>query len=514
MKKAFSTICGSIYKLLSVLVFVMTFLTSVQAHSETRSLKLFYIHTNEKAEIVFKRDGRYDQAGLKKLNVFLRDWRRNEPTNMDPRLFDLIWSVYHASGSRAYINVVSAYRSPTTNNMLRSRSASSGVAKHSQHTLGHAMDFYLPDVNLAKLRAIGLKQQVGGVGYYPTSGSPFVHMDVGSVRHWPRMNRRELANLFPDGKTMHIPSDGKPFAGYAQAKAEWEARRGAPIMVASAGSEKKGFLSSLFGKKDNDTAPNVAVKVQPTAPQKIAPQDNKTTDNDVQQLLVSLPENDAPIPVTSPLYANALKPEEQTKADESEAKTPEVLAYANVPVPAFKPQSVSVEVNEEKANDAALSVPVPDQRPVITPPEDQVALAIANQPNIVAEDNKLNVPHDDLGALIEANDIIAVPDDDEDESDYADIDAEDYSNETVASINETKTAPKVDLPSSDDLAKVIAEDNKVTQIELAPEVELRQVPDLVFVSGLEKTKQQLPRYAQLSGKAITFHPIAKINETY
>ena len=71
----------------------------VQAESGNRSLKLYFVHTNEKAEIVFKRNGRYDQRGLEKLNVFLRDWRRNEPTHMDPRLFDLVWEVYQKVGA-------------------------------------------------------------------------------------------------------------------------------------------------------------------------------------------------------------------------------------------------------------------------------------------------------------------------------------------------------------------------------------------------------------------------------
>ena len=103
---------------------------------------------------------------------------------MDPRLLDLVWEAYRASGATDYIQVVCGYRSPATNSMLRSRSK--GVAEKSQHMLGKAMDFYIPGVPLKKLRDIGLKMQGGGVGYYPTSGSPFVHMDVGNVRHWPR----------------------------------------------------------------------------------------------------------------------------------------------------------------------------------------------------------------------------------------------------------------------------------------------------------------------------------------
>ncbi len=106
---------------------VVTALAPSQASAETRTLKLYYVHTGEKAEITFKRDGRFLPDGLKKLNVFLRDWRRNEPTKMDPRLFDLVWQVYRSTGSNQYITVVSAYRSPATNNMLRSKT--SGVAK-------------------------------------------------------------------------------------------------------------------------------------------------------------------------------------------------------------------------------------------------------------------------------------------------------------------------------------------------------------------------------------------------
>jgi hypothetical protein len=92
--------------------------------------------------------------------------------------------------------------------MLRSRSK--GVAKTSQHTAGKAMDFYIPGVPLAKLRATAMKFQGGGVGYYPSSGSPFVHVDTGNVRSWPRMSRQQLLALFPNGETLYLPTDGKP----------------------------------------------------------------------------------------------------------------------------------------------------------------------------------------------------------------------------------------------------------------------------------------------------------------
>ena len=144
----------------------------VVANGETRSISLMHMHTGETINITFKRNGSYDPEALKKLNWFLRDWRREEPTRMDPRLFDTIWLAYRDVGASEPIHVVCGYRAPETNAMLRRRSR--GVAKFSQHTLGKAMDFYIPGVNLAKLRAAGLRLQRGGVGFYPTSGSPFV----------------------------------------------------------------------------------------------------------------------------------------------------------------------------------------------------------------------------------------------------------------------------------------------------------------------------------------------------
>ncbi|WP_269585541.1 DUF882 domain-containing protein [Roseibium sp. Sym1] len=204
------------------------------AQAETRTLKLYNTHTKERVSVTFKKNGRYLPEGLREANRFLRDWRRNEIIKMDPELLDLVWEVYQKVGAREHIYVVSSYRSPATNNMLRKRSR--GVAKNSQHTLGKAMDFYIPGVNLAKLRATGLRKEVGGVGYYPRSGSPFVHMDTGRVRHWPRMSRSQLAKVFPDGKTLHIPSDGKPMSGYKVALAQSKAgtsRTSRPTIVAS-----------------------------------------------------------------------------------------------------------------------------------------------------------------------------------------------------------------------------------------------------------------------------------------
>ena len=81
-----------------------------------------------------------------------------------------------------------------------------------------------PDVPLEQIRFAGLRLQRGGVGFYPTSGSPFVHLDTGSVRHWPRMTHDQLARVFPDGRTVHVPTDGNPLKGYELARADIEKR--------------------------------------------------------------------------------------------------------------------------------------------------------------------------------------------------------------------------------------------------------------------------------------------------
>ncbi|WP_349774719.1 YcbK family protein [Microvirga terrae] len=198
--------------------------------------------------VTFRRNGDYDSGALQQLNWFLRDWRVEKPAQMDPRLFDIIWEVYRESGSSQPINIISAYRSPETNGALRRRS--SGVAEHSQHMLGKAMDIRLPDVDTARLRAIAMKMQYGGVGYY--SSSAFVHVDTGNVRAWPRMTQQQLVQLFPDGKTLHLPSNGKPLPGYELAKAEILQRNAALATQASAGSGPSigNLFANLFGRKN------------------------------------------------------------------------------------------------------------------------------------------------------------------------------------------------------------------------------------------------------------------------
>ena len=392
---------------------LITFATSF-ASAQTRSLRLYFIHTGEKAEIVYKRNGRYDLA---KINRFLRDWRRNEPTKMDPRLLDVIWETYRSVGARGYIHVVSAYRSPATNSMLRKRSK--GVANKSQHMLGKAMDFYIPGVSLKKLRDAGLRRQAGGVGYYPRSGSPFVHMDVGNVRHWPRMSRKELAAVFPNGKTLHVPSDGKPLPGFEQAVASYKSRKSSGnLAIASArttGSGSRGLLAAFFGggaDEEEDTAdastavaavaapkPTATAKAEPAkpVPEKPAPEKQVAEKPAPERQVAEKPAPEKPVAVKQVPNIRIVPPELATPAvippaqvEEPAEETPEAIIAAlpkrSIPVPGAAPRP-EMEVGAQPENipfqvvaeadiaadpavqptEVALGIPLPTHRPNYTP---------------------------------------------------------------------------------------------------------------------------------------------------
>ncbi len=178
------------------------------ALGDTRTLAMFNIHTKETITVTYKRDGHYDPDALKQLDHFMRDWRRDQERDMDPELIDHIWILHQQLGSKEPVHLICGYRSAATNETLRRHGG--GQARHSQHILGKAADITFPDVTVKTLRNSALVQEWGGVGYYPTSGVPFVHVDTGRVRMWPRLPRLELAALFPRGHTQYLPQDGKP----------------------------------------------------------------------------------------------------------------------------------------------------------------------------------------------------------------------------------------------------------------------------------------------------------------
>ena len=164
------------------------------AGGETRTMTLYVVNTKEKLTTTYMVDGRYVPSELKKINHLLRDWRREAIIKIDTKTIDLIWELHADLGSRAPIHIISGYRSPETNAMLKS--IGRNVAKHSMHMQGKAIDLYFPDVPTERVRNSALVREVGGVGFYPRSGaSGFVHVDSGRVRHWPGIGNAQLAKI-------------------------------------------------------------------------------------------------------------------------------------------------------------------------------------------------------------------------------------------------------------------------------------------------------------------------------
>ncbi len=172
---------------------------STAALASKRTISFYSLNTRESLTVTYKRDGRYIPRAMRKLNYILRDWRANKTTRMDPKVIDLVWELHKELRSNKPIHLVSGYRSPKTNAMRRRQSR--GVAKHSRHIRGQAIDLYFPDVSIKVLRESALIKQRGGVGYYPRSHVPFVHIDTGNVRHWPRMPAAAYASLLRRGKS-------------------------------------------------------------------------------------------------------------------------------------------------------------------------------------------------------------------------------------------------------------------------------------------------------------------------
>ena len=231
----------------------------VRAEPAEREIWLYSIHTRETLRIVYKRAGRYIPAALEKINWQLRDWRRNEPTRMDPKLIDLVADIHAELGSRKPVYVISGYRSLATNNMLRR--SRGGQARRSQHLLGRAMDVHFPDVPVRRLRYSALVREQGGVGYYPTSATPFVHVDTGRVRHWPRMDRMELALLFPNGQTRHRPRTGGPIQLADVRRARLAKPRFAQRIAAFHGARREALVALRRGRGPEE--PRIALLERP-----------------------------------------------------------------------------------------------------------------------------------------------------------------------------------------------------------------------------------------------------------
>jgi len=142
-------------------------------------MTFFHTHTGERLKINYSCN-ECPPSTLNKLNTFLRDFRTGDVHPIDPKLLDILYGIQQKSGSRGVIEIISGYRSPKTNNILRLNS--SGVASKSLHMNGQALDIRLTDFKTSDLRDVAVSLRQGGVGYY--AKSDFVHIDTGRFRTW------------------------------------------------------------------------------------------------------------------------------------------------------------------------------------------------------------------------------------------------------------------------------------------------------------------------------------------
>jgi uncharacterized protein YcbK (DUF882 family) len=162
-------------------LFPMSAVASINGFLASRRRLCFYnTHTDEKLEVCYYTQGRYQPGALRKINHIFRDHYSGEVKPIHKDLIDFLHTISKTIGHDVPFHIVSGYRSPKTNAMLRRKSRA--VAKNSLHMQGKAVDIRIPDYDTKRLRNICMKMQTGGVGYYPESD--FVHVDTGNVRCW------------------------------------------------------------------------------------------------------------------------------------------------------------------------------------------------------------------------------------------------------------------------------------------------------------------------------------------
>ena len=177
-----SKFCSSLLLFLLLATLGNTTASTVPSPHEYR-LRFYHTHTGERLDVVYRRGDQYIPEALNELDHFLRDHRTGDVRHFDPRLFDLLYDLAASLGdSDGEIDVICGYRTPWSNEFLRTRNLHTGVAQHSLHMQAEAIDIRLPGIPTSELRDAALRLHRGGVGYYRSSD--FVHVDVGRVRHW------------------------------------------------------------------------------------------------------------------------------------------------------------------------------------------------------------------------------------------------------------------------------------------------------------------------------------------
>ncbi len=356
-----------------------------------RTISLMHIHTKETLTVTYKKNGQFVPEAMKQIDWIMRDWRKNQSTRMDAETIDLIWEMHSELGSKEPVNIICGFRSRDTNEMLRKTVG--GQASQSQHITGKAVDITFPDVPLKRMRYSALIRERGGVGYYPTSGIPFVHVDSARVRSWPRLPRYELALLFPSGRSQHMPADGGPISRddvrVAQTKyhdlavqiAEFRDVRSAPkaaVLVADAGptaSAAKPWAAPAARQ------PRFAVASLGDSPAPLAAANKLRTPVTWE----SIPAAELPKLPTAEAKVAALRPEASAAGPKLVAE-PKLLERASkfTPAPSRKDQS-SLTALVTKASNEPMPHLVAAPKPAVRPSKALAAAAMPTpQPSLAA----------------------------------------------------------------------------------------------------------------------------------
>lgn len=343
---------------------IPAFQGTATAATDARTISMYFPHTKESIKVTYKRGSRYDKAAMKKINYFLRDWRAKKPTRMDPKLIDLLWELHRELGSKKPVHVISAFRSASTNKKLKKMGRN--VARRSMHIQGKAIDVYFPDVKVKRLRESALLRERGGVGYYPRSGKHgFVHLDTGTVRHWPRMSKKQLARLFRNKKKRRNTTPDRPVL-VAKNSSEPASDRTSPkvFQVAARKPEKVKTVKAKPAKTRIASAKRARIPRPRLNPNR---ETDIKIDNNQRQTIV----------------AQALKPAPQPRG------RPIALAEAPVSPAAVAPQ-IQAALDSTASLDEPISIPQPQSVPAARAPTPPAATAPA--PIVVANARPANQP--------------------------------------------------------------------------------------------------------------------------
>ncbi len=322
-------------------------LQNAVAEGDTRTLSFHHVHTGEDITVTFKRDGRYDDAALKKLDWFMRDWRKEKDTHMDPHIFDLLWEVYrdverHAADPDHLRLSLAGHQRDAARALERRRAPQPAPQRPGDRLLYSRRsardDPRRRSASCSAAASASIRRQ----------DRPFVHMDTGLIRHWPRIPREELARIFPDGRTVHIPSDGKPLRNYALALADVERHGNAPNSVSLAAARGAGVISDTQEQQAELAQANA--QEEPRKRSLFARLFGGRKDED------ELSEQPAPRQARDPARAPARTPVQV--ASVALAKPVPVATKRIVPLPAARPTTVIMAAAKRKAAEPIVTASV------------------------------------------------------------------------------------------------------------------------------------------------------------